>query len=117
MRDIIKVLIFTQVFITRDHVRPPALCQTYAFLLIQFIEAQVLMVLNYIEFSISLLPQPLGVQVKIQCNHPCGYHFNKHSKFVLVQGREHIPFRIYTLYPGQKRNQLWNDIFCWCAHK
>ena len=32
------------VFATQDHVRPKALCQAYAFLLIEFIEAQVLMV-------------------------------------------------------------------------
>ena len=32
------------VFVTQDHIRPKVLCQVYAFLLIEFIEAQVLMV-------------------------------------------------------------------------
>ena len=42
------------VFITKDHVRPKALCQTYAFLLVEFIEAQVLMV-NLIAINMFVL--------------------------------------------------------------
>ena len=42
------------VFVTKDHVRPKALCQTYAFLLIEFIEAQVLMV-NLVAINMFVL--------------------------------------------------------------